>query len=184
MGDIASQVNQFKADYYLKNKKNSLFKEKQKAELAGLICQTFNVEQLIAATVRILENTNIVYIDYTLFKLFVNETLYQTMVIDILKKFDIVIAKYGNFQCYINIDGFTITAAQRYQQLISHFCNKCVEINSTHTESLQSFKIYNPASIMEPIKKLLGPFIHKDIKHKIEIISKENSESELQKLNL
>ena len=37
---------------------------------------------------------------------------------------------------------------------------------------------------MEPIKKLLGPFIHKDIKHKIEIISKEKSESELQKLNL
>ena len=184
MGDIASQVNQFKADYYLKNKKNSLFKEKQKAELAALICQKFNIEQLIEATVRILENTNIVYIDYTLFKLFVNEALYDTMVNIILQKFDIVIKQYGNFQCYINIDGFTITAAQRYQSLISHFCNKCVEINSTHTESLQSFKIYNPASIMEPIRKLLGPFVHKDIKHKIEIISKENSVSELQKLNL
>lgn len=184
MEDIASRVNQFKADYYVKNKKNTVFKEKQKAELAVLISQNFNLEELIEATIRILDNTNIVFIDYTLFKIFVNEPLYDTMVINILQKFDVVIEQYGNFQCYINIDGFTITAAQRYQHLISHFCNKCVEINSTHTESLQSFKIYNPPSIMEPIRKILAPFVHKDIKHKIEIVSKENSESELKKLNL
>ena len=37
---------------------------------------------------------------------------------------------------------------------------------------------------MDPIRKILGPFIHKDIKHKINIISKENSESQLKLLNL
>lgn len=184
METIVSRVNSFKEEYYKNNKKNALFKEKQKAELAALIIANFNVDELIEASIRNLENTNKVYIDYTIFKLYANESVYNKIIETILNKFDIAITKYGNFECHINIEGFTITAAQRYQGLIGLFCDKCVEINSTHTDSLVTFNVYYPPHIMDPIRKILTPFIHKDIKHKINIISKENSESQLKLLNL
>ena len=47
METIVTKVNSFKEEYYKNNKKNALFKEKQKAELAALIIAKFNVDELI-----------------------------------------------------------------------------------------------------------------------------------------
>ena len=184
MESVISRLNEFKLNYYKNNSKKYLFKEKQKSELSTLIIANFDVDELLKASIRMLENTNKIYIDYTIFKLYANESIYNKIIDSIMNFFDVAISNYGNFECHINIDGFTITAAHRYQKLIGLFCDMCAKTNSTHKDKLVTFNVYHSPYIMDSIKKILDPYIHSEIKDKIRIISKQDSESKLKELGL
>ena len=83
MENIVDEVNQYKDTYYDANKKNTFFKEKQKAELIDQISNNFDMHKLMGATTIIIPNTNKVYINYEIFKKGIsiskNEEIFQEM---------------------------------------------------------------------------------------------------------
>jgi len=182
MQNIVDEVNQYKDNYYESNKKNSFFKEKQKAELTNQITNNFDMQKLMDATTMIIPNTNKVYINYEIFKLYANESNFQTIINDILAKFTSCVQQYKSFECHLNIAGFTTTAAQRYQNAVQLFCDTCLNNNTDHTTDMSTLFIYNTPLVFDTIRKMLNPFIHEEIKKKLVTISKKDSEEKLQEL--
>lgn len=182
MQKIVDEVNQYKDTYYESNKKNSLFKEKQKAELTNQITTNFDMQKLMDATTIIIPNTNKVYINYEIFKLYANESNFQVIINDILTKFTACVQQYSNFECHLNIAGFTTTAAQRYQGAVKLFCDACLTTKTDHTTDMTTLYIYNTPHVFDAIRKMLNPFIHEEIKKKLTTISKKDSAEKLQEL--
>lgn len=182
MENIVDEVNQYKDTYYDANKKNTFFKEKQKAELIDQISNNFDMHKLMGATTIIIPNTNKVYINYEIFKLYANESNFQMIINDILVKFTACVQQYGKFECHLNIAGFTTTAAQRYQGAVNMFCDACLTAKTDHTTDMTTLYIYNTPLVFDAIRKMMNPFIHEEIKKKITTISKKDSAEKLQEL--
>jgi hypothetical protein len=140
------------------------------------------MQKLIDATTIIIPNTNKVYINYEIFKLYANESNFQVIINDILAKFTACVQQYGNFECHLNITGFTTTAAQRYQNAVKLFCDTCLTTKTDHTTDMTTLYIYNTPHVFDAIRKLLNPFIHEEIKKKLVTISKKDSAEKLQEL--
>ena len=78
--NLLNDLEKFKASYYADNKKNVIFKGNQKRELTEKMCEEFDINILFSKAAYILQNTNKVYIDYTVLKLFLNPNNYSAFV--------------------------------------------------------------------------------------------------------
>ena len=181
--DLLTQVNKFKDNYYSKNSKNMFFKKTQKAECAEQIAQQFDINVLLNNTVYIIGDTNQVFFDYAIFKLYANESNYQQIVDYVLLLFDIIIRKHGTYVTHVNLDTFTVSAAERYKKVIQTFNAACIRNTEfVYTQRLQSWHIYNPPSVIDMIHKILKPFIEPSVFNNARIISKEESAARLSEL--
>ena len=122
---ILEKVNELKNTYYSDNGKNVLFKNKQKFECANNIINSIGIDDLIRKTIYIIQDTNNVYIDYTLFKLFATPEQYNRIVDYAISAINFSINKYGSYEVHINLDTFTVSAAERYKHIIIIFLNSC-----------------------------------------------------------
>ena len=181
--DLLAQVNQFKHNYYSKNSKNMFFKKTQKADCAEKIAQQFDINILLSNTVYIIGDTNQVFFDYSVFKLYANESNYQQIVNYVLFLFDNVIRKHGSYITHVNLDSFTVSAAERYKKVIQTFNAACIcNTEFQYSQRLQSWYIYNPPSVIDMIHKILKPFIEPSVFNNARIISKEESAARLSEL--
>ena len=61
---LINKIKEIQDDYYSKNKKNTIFKNKQKFECANTVCNVFTIEYLISQALYIIPNTNKIFFDY------------------------------------------------------------------------------------------------------------------------
>jgi hypothetical protein len=182
-GDLLAQVNQFKDNYYSKNSKNVFFKKTQKADCAEKIAQQFDLNMLLANTVYIIGDSNHIFFDYTIFKLYANESNYQTIVDYILFLFDTVIRKHGSYITHVNLDTFTVSAAERYKNVIQVFNTTCIKNTEfQYTNCLQTWYIYNPPTVIDMVRKILKPFIEPTVFNIVITVPKAESPAMLSKL--
>jgi hypothetical protein len=181
--DLMSQLNNFKEEYYNKNSKNIFFKKSQKMECAEHISNNFNILELLRLTAFIIPNTNFIFIDYLIFKMYANESNYDIIVDYIMQLFDSCINKYGDFVVHVNLDTFSVSAAERYKNIIIKFNKKCIEnLNTEYSKKLNYWKIYNTPNVIETIKKILKTVIEPEVINKINLVSKKDSDAELKNL--
>ena len=87
---------------------------------------------------------------------------------------------------HINLKGFTISAAERYKQVIQLFCNECCNLASTSNisfvEDLTVLKIYHTPSVMETISRMLSSLTDPTVKKKLVFCSKAESDGLIQQL--
>jgi len=164
--NLMNELEQFKSIYYSDNKKCAVFKAAQKHDLATKICSQFGQDELFAKSVYPVRDTNKVYIDYPVFKLFVNPHNYEAFVLFCQKIFNQTVQKHGSFECHINLLSLTITAVERHQRLVELFCSDPSERDGMeYTNYLTKVYIYNTPSvidnIMNVVKRLLDPDIMK-----------------------
>ena len=114
-------------------------------------------------------------IDYNKFKLFANVDNYKTITSDILNKFTNSIKKFDSFQCHLNLDSFTISAAERHKQMIEEFCRQCLG-NNSYSQKLTTIYIYYPPSLIENIAKLFSNLISPIVKEKVVFYTKQESD--------
>jgi hypothetical protein len=146
-------------------------KDKQKINCALAITQSIPLNDLLEKTFSIIENTNKVMIDYPLFKTFANPNNYNEINTYILKLFTQCIDTYGSFEVHVNLKSFTITAAQRYRDMICQFCRECLDNETRFTTTMTSFTIYNCPKMFDSISALFSGFIDDQIRSKIHIVS-------------
>ena len=96
--EFIDKINTFKEDYYSKNSKNYFFKNAQKNELANEISSQFELDKLLHSTAFQIANTENVFFDYTVFKLYANDTNYNYIIQHVLNLFHHCIIHFGKIR--------------------------------------------------------------------------------------
>jgi spore maturation protein SpmB len=169
------KITELTTQFYDGNGKNFIFKNNQKMECAMTITKDIGIEVLIQKTVYIIPNTNSVFIDYTCFKLYAIPDHYEKIVNYILSLFHYCIDNYGDFNIHINIDSFTVSAAERYKSIIDLFIKTCMIANRGYCAKLKAMYIYNTPQTFQNISKMFGSFADPMLKDKIIMYDKKNS---------
>jgi len=181
--NLLDEVEKFQNTYYSQSGgKNVLFKKTQKFDCASQISSNFDIQTLLNKTIYIIENTNKIFIDYTVFKLYGNPNNYKLIIDRVFLLFLETIQKYGNFECHINLNTFTMTAAERYKKIIEIFCCECLQNrdNTKYALYLSKMYIYNAPNMLDTIAKIFMHLIEPSVRTKIEIYNKTDSNEKIQ----
>jgi hypothetical protein len=181
--ELVLKMNRYKEEYYKNNSKNTIFKNKQKMELAKKISENFNMNELLQLTSYIIPNTPHIYFDYTVFKLYANESNYNEIARFVLNQFDTCIQNYGEYIVHVNLDSFTVSAAERYKRLVEIVNSLCIQnVNVNYTQRLRAWYIYNPPNVLDMIHKILKTVLDKGAVAKLNVVSKKDSPEILSKI--
>jgi hypothetical protein len=180
--NLLKQVEDYQTNYYSQNRKNIFFKSKQKMDCATQISQEFDINQLIQKTVFLVPNSNRVFFDYTLFKLYGNPDNYQTVVNYVLTVLTHCIDTFGEYELHVNLNSFTITAAERYRIIIEMFCNECLKKQTRYASKLIKMYIYNSPSMIEHVTGLFGNLIDPLIRERMVMYNKEETGTKIEEL--
>jgi hypothetical protein len=179
--DISNQINpveiaeSLKILYYSENSKNILFKKNQKNDCAKFICSHININSLIEKAVYVLPNSNIIFVNYKIFKLFAYSDIYNDIIKHIMDLFDYCIQYYGWFEVNLDLESFTVSAAERYNPAIRQFCNSCLINGTIYTKCMQHFRILNTPLVMDMIITVIKPFVEKDVINKLTFFNKSET---------
>ena len=163
---LEEKLFQFREKYYKENKKNTFFKNSQKMACAEEITKTFSVNELLNKGVY--REHNKIFVDYPLIKTFVNPTIYSNILQHVEYLTGVILSQNEYFEIHLNIQSFTMTAAQRYNELIKEFCN--IYLNSKYEEKLKHIYITNPPNIISILQTMFHPFISESAKDKVIIL--------------
>jgi len=177
--NLLQQLENYKKNYYSENSKNIFLKKKQKIECAQVVSSQFNIEELISKTVYLIKDTNKVYIDYPIFKMYAHPSIYQKIIEHTQNILDECIHKYDYFEVHVNLKSFTISAAERYRQIIQDFYDAALSKNTVYYVKLYKIYVYYTPSAIGDIAKLL---LQPEILPKVNTYSKDISDSKIRDL--
>lgn len=169
------QMAQLRESYYKENGKKSVFKNKQKFHCAEVVLQNIPIDILLKNTFWIVPGTNKVYFEYPVVKQFATPENYIYIVDEVLKSCSDCVSTFGKHEVHVNLDTFTISAAHRYKDIITLFCDECMRRETHFTEKLTGIYLYNTPDIIDNISSLLMPLIPPEVRPKIHIYNKRES---------
>jgi len=183
--EILDGLLKMRESFYTTETKNRFFKNRQKERCNRMIVENSDVDTLLNRSVYIIENTNQIYIDYAMLKMFVTETMHQTVVDHIIECLTKCILTYGKYDLHLDLNGFTISAAERHKHVIFSFHHKCL-MTSTNggvkfEASLDHMYIYNTPSVIMSIRKIFSTIMSSVLHSKIIYYDKEESAAQLKK---
>lgn len=167
--EIVNRIKEIQDNYYSKNKKNTIFKNKQKLDCANAVCNAIPIDYLISQTIYIIPNTDKIFLDYTIFKLFANTDNFNQIIDNIFVTIKNCVESFSTFEIYINLDTFTISALERYKVVIKDFIDKCISSNTRYSENIINLYICNVPKTFDAIIKTMKPFIEKQVYEKIKL---------------
>jgi hypothetical protein len=176
------KMNSLKDKYYADHKKNIIFKNAQKLECAKAISSEIDIETILQKTVFIIPNTNKVYLDYTVFKLFANPSNYQVIVDHIFQCFEVAIRQYGDYEAHTNLKSFTVSSIKRYEEIFNLFYQKSYAAQISFSKIIAKLCLYNTPFVIEGTAGMLKSIIDADALSKTVIYKKDNSDQLLAEL--
>lgn len=176
------KIQQLQGDYYNKNGKNAFYKKSQKTECAAAISNSVDLQQLINNTMYIIPNTNKVFFDYTVFKLYATPENYSTIVDCVLQLFQTCITIYGTYEAHFNLLSYTVSACERYKSIFPVLFDACFKKGKTFSDKLDKLFIYNTPACMATVIQIMTPLVDPIVRPKIGFYTKAESESVLKDL--
>ena len=174
--DLEREIEKTKSEFYADSGgKNTFFKKQQKYDCAKQVVSKISLDVLLCRTCSIVENTNCVHIDYPLLKTYASPEIFETIADYIIMNFQQIKDTYGNLQIFLNLDGFTVSAAERYKSLIEIFCMRCFQRNTGFAPVVLQFVVYNSPNVMDAIKHIVLPFMEDNVKAQLRVVSKKDS---------
>jgi len=153
--------------YYETHPKALLFKQNQKMECAAAVSQNISLDELFQKTIMVLPTTNKIYFDYLLFKTFGHPLIYDKIVDYTIQLFDGVITNFGTFEIHIDLQSFTMTAAQRYKEIAQIFCGRCLAKDTTYSKRVVSLHIYHCPRMIDSLSNLFSAFVDENVRAKV-----------------
>jgi hypothetical protein len=175
-------ILQHQKEYYETNKKNMFFKKSQKLDCAETICNRMNLTDLMDQTFWIIPNTNQLYFDYRVLKLYGNPNNFMEIVDNVLRFCSWCVSEYSNFEINVNLSSFTVSAAERFRDIVVLFCEECGKRETRFSERLTAMNLYNTPNMIDQISKILMPIFPVEVRHKIRMFKKDESAEILQEL--
>jgi hypothetical protein len=180
---VNDKIMQIQNEYYATNsKKLVLGKNAQKREIAENVCGNVGIENMIRNTTWIIPYSNCVYFDYNMFKMFAHEKNYVTIVAEVMNLCRWCIHNYKKFSVHINLLGFSISAVERYKNVIELFCTQCLSNNENYSDYLEYIYLYNTPHFIENISRIMGGLIPPNVKEKVHKLNKQDSVDALKNL--
>lgn len=177
--ELFEKMNEYKKGYYEKNSKNLFFKNSQKQNCAEHIASQMDLPMLLSKTCYIIPNTSNIYFDYTLFKLYANESIYDAIVIHTYNTISECISKYKCYSSHLNVKGLTMTAIERYKVVIEKYNQYCNHLNVNTNVFLEKWCIYNSPSCINMAIPIIRPLIDPLTFSKIVLIDNKDSDKQL-----
>ena len=177
--EFLDKIAQLQNNYYSNNKKNTFFKEKQKQDCATKITQQLSLQELLDRSVFILPNSYKIYFDYNIFKTFAEPSVHNHILKHIMGLTTYCINTYNNYEVHMDLNSFTVSAAQRHKSFIQLYNSCCLQSDTQFSTILNSMHLYNVPSIIDSIATILNPFIEPTVKSKIFLHNKVDSPSRL-----
>lgn len=175
--ELEREIEKAKTEFYSESGgKNTFFKKQQKYDCAKQVVNKISIDILLRQTCSIIDNTNCVHIDYPLLKTYASPEIFDTIADYIIMNFQQIKDTYGNLQVFLNFDGFTVSAAERYKKLIEVFCMKCFQRNTGFAPVVLQFVVYNSPNVIDAIKHIVLPFMEENVKAKLCVVSKKDSD--------
>jgi hypothetical protein len=164
---LEHKISSVQDQYYETHSKAMFFKQNQKMECAAAVSQNISLDELFQKTIIAIPSTNSIYFDYLIFKTYANTLIYDQMVDYIMKLFDQVIRDYGSFQLHINLQSFTMTAAQRYKDIARIFCGRCLAKDSSYSRHVVGLHIYHCPRMIDSLSNLFSTFVDENVRAKV-----------------
>jgi hypothetical protein len=115
---------------------------------------------------------NAIYFDYPTFKTFAQADMYNDFTNYTMYLMNNCISKHGSFEMHLNLKSFSVTAAQRYLELIRMFCTQCLQSDTEFSKLLTKMYVYNSPRILGSISSFFVGFVDEQVRSKIEFIKK------------
>jgi hypothetical protein len=167
---IEQKIQRLQEQFYLTNPKKIFLKSAQKAKCATHITQHLPLDALMQKSFYIQENTNKLVCDYTIFKTFANPDNYDTIINYIITLANQCIQQYNTYEIHVNLKSFTMTAAQRFSDVIKRFCDKCLHKDSVYSNKMDVLYLHNCPSVIHTIQRLFSGFMDKDSVSKVVLL--------------
>lgn len=165
-----------------KIQKTFFFKKTQKNELAQKISNQFDIDRLLNSTAFQITDTENIYFDYTVFKLYANDTNYNYIIQHVMNLFNHCIIHFGKIVVHVNLDTFSVTAAERYKNIIVLFNQACASSEYEYSIKIPQWFIYNTPTVINMIQKLLKNVLDPNIVKKAIVYSRLESSHKLKAL--
>lgn len=178
--ELSKKIADLKNNFYSENKKPILFKASSKSQYSSMICAELGINALLNTSIFIIPNTNKIFFDYTIFKNYASQENYSHIVDFISDKIKTCINNYGTYEVHANLDTFSISACQRYKEVIQLFCSRCISNQGGYSKDLTVMYIYNAPYMFQQISNILRPFIDYSIIDKIVLRDKNESSAIIQ----
>ena len=130
----------------------------------------------------IIPGTNKVFFDYAVFKTYATPQNYNIIVSNVLVLFRKCIELYHSFEIHVNLKSFSVSAATKYKTIIHAFCCEYMKSDTEYGILVTNMFIYNVPSMIDQISMMLKPFIHLNLRDKIIMYKKDETENQLQLL--
>jgi hypothetical protein len=179
----SDKIKQLQNEFYSKTPKNFIFKKQQKLDCAVSVCEKYDINTLLNNCAYIVPNTNSIFFDYTVLKLFANPSNYDHIIKHINNLINYCIQYFENYNVHLNLATFTISAYERYKEMIISFCQLCFQTKSNFSDRLTSLHIYNIPHMFDNIMALASPFVDKCVQSKIITYNKKVTEDALKLYN-
>ena len=182
--ELEKEIEKVKDEFYTNSGgKNTFFKKQQKFDCAKQIVDKIPLDVLLKNTCYILGNTNCVHIDYTVLKQFASPEIYETISDYIIMNFQYIKDNHATLEVFFNLDTFTISSAERYRGLIETFCLKCFQRNTGFSTVVSKFVVYNSPNAIESIRHIVMPFMEENVKSKMAILLKKDSNDYVRRIS-
>ena len=113
---------------------------------------------------------NAIVFDYPAFKIFAKAEMYAEFTDYILSLIRKCIQQHGSFEMHLNLQTFSVTAAQRYSDMIRMFCTQCLRCETEFSKLLTKMYLYNSPRILGSISTFFIGFVDDHVRSKIEFI--------------
>lgn len=182
--DLTREISKMQDEFYSNSGKSIFFKNQQKFDCAKQIYSHISLEILLNQTCRIIPESDRIYIDYPFMKSYATPEIFEIIVEHLFNTLSRSKSEFGKINIHLNLEGFTISAAERYKTIVILFCDKCFRSNSDFIKIVDEFIIYNTPSTIQHIKTIFAPFTIAELHSKAILLSKRESEPILKKLNI
>ena len=173
--ELSKKIADLKNTFYSENKKPLFFKSASKTQFATLISSEIGLSSLLSNSIFIIPQTNKIFFDYPLFKTYATQENYTVIVEYISEKIAACISIFGNYEVHANLDSFSVSACQRYKDVIQLFCNRFMNNVDEYSKVLVVMYIYNTPNMFHQISTMLRPFINHTVMEKIILQDKTES---------
>lgn len=177
---LEQQMNALKDSFYSSEKKNAVFKKNQKEMCARSVSEQICVDDAIKTSFFTVARGDF-YLNYPLMKLYLNDTNFERITDRLIEAILDTIADNGNNQIriHVNLNGFTVSAAERYKHVLQYFSNACNDRQIVITPFVEHVFIYYTPVVMASIIDILKFCIEPEIQERFVLISKDESEHKL-----
>jgi hypothetical protein len=161
--NLENQIKQIQNTYYNENNKNMFIKTKQKFSCAENVSTNVGIDNLIEQTVHF-NDANTLCFDYVIFKTYAHPDMYKYFGKHICNMLQYGIDNFNSVNIIVNIKSLTITAIERYKDIIMYL-STIVPINIL--DNIDEIQLTNSTNMTKTIMPLLSSLFTKESMAKI-----------------